>query len=184
MVKQKTTSTSTRKKRVQKPKNHTTRTAPAQLSWFERAVLGIIVACTICITVSLCADAAFDPARDAKTALEKLADDYYIEYLYPYVLGSQINNPEPVLSEYQTMGLPIVRLRQLLTYDRTKTGNYLKQISNEYVKCDTNMTSARFFPKEPYGPRDYEVTFTLSCQGPVVKTSSWFVDNSPTTNQD
>lgn len=154
--------------------------ATAGLTWFERAMLGIIVACMVCITVSLCADAAFDPARDAKTALKDLAEDYYIEYLYPYVLGGQIENPSPVLSEYQKIGLPIVRLRQLLVYDKTKTGNYIQKISNEYVKCDTNMTSIRFFPKEPYGPRDYDVTFQLSCQGPAVKDSDWFTANTPT----
>lgn len=156
--------------------------APTSLNWFERTLLGIIVACMICIAVSLCADAAFDPARDAKTALEDLADDYYIEYLYPYVLGNQINNPAPVLSEYQKIGLPIVRLRQLLTYDKTKTTSYLQKISNEYVKCDTNMTAVRFFPKEPYGPRDYDITFQLSCQGPAVRSSDWFVENTPSLN--
>lgn len=153
---------------------------PAKLSWFERAMLGIIVACIVCITVSLCAGAVFDPARDAKNAFEQLADDYYIEYLYPYVLGDQINDPAPILSEYQAMGFPIVRLRQLLTYDKTKTGEYLQKISNEYIKCDTNMTTIRFTPKEPYGPRDYNVSFQLSCQGPAVKTSDWFVANTPT----
>lgn len=149
------------------------------LTWFERAILGVIAACAICITISLCADAALDPARDAKTALENLADDYYIEYLYPYVLGDQIENPAPILSEYQQIGLPIARLRQLLVYDKTKTGEYIKKLSNEYVRCDTNMTSIRFFPKEPYGPRDYEVSFQLSCQGSAVKSSDWFTANTP-----
>lgn len=166
------------KKKFALAKHHITQTATG-LTWFERAMLGIIVACMVCITVSLCADAAFDPARDAQNALENLADDYYLEYLYPYVLGNQIENPAPVLSEYQQVGLPIVRLRQLLVYDKTKTGNYIQKLSNEYVKCDTNMTSIRFFPKEPYGPRDYEVTFQLSCQGPAVKTSEWITANSP-----
>jgi len=158
--------------------------ASTTLTWFERTMLGIIVACMVCITVTLCADAAFDPARDAKTALEDLADDYYIEYLYPYVLGDQVENPAPVLSEFQQIGLPIVRLRQLLVYDKTKTGSYVQKLSNDYVKCDTNMTSIRFFPKEPYGPRDYEVTFQLSCQGPAVRTSEWFTANSPALQKD
>ena len=166
------------KKKFALAKHHVSK-ATADLTWFERAMLGIIAACAVCITVSLCADAAFDPAHDAKTALENLADDYYIEYLYPYVLGDKIQNPAPVLSEYQNIGLPIVRLRQLLVYDKTKTGNYIQKLSNDYVKCDTNMTSIRFFPKEPYGPRDYEVTFQLSCQGSAVKDSDWFTNNTP-----
>ena len=167
------------KKKFKLAKKHSTH-QPIPLTWFERAMLGIIVACMVCITVSLCADAAFDPARDAKTALENLADDYYIEYLYPYVLGKQIDNPSAVLSDYQQVGLPIARLRQLLVYDKTKTGEYIQKISNDYVRCDTNITSIRFFPKEPYGPRDYEVTFMLSCQGPAIKNSDWFTSNTPT----
>ena len=158
-------------------KHHSWRT-PRELAWFEHTMLGIVIACTLCIVISLCANAAFDPARDAKTALEKLADDYYIEYLYPHTLGSQINNPAPTLEAYRQMGLPIIRLRQLLTHNSAKLNDYASKISSKYVKCDTNRTSIRFFPKEPYGPRDYEVTFQLSCQGSAIKDSDWFSANS------
>ncbi len=147
------------------------------LNYRDWCLLGCIIICAICISTSLCVDAAINPARDAQKSLEELADDFYIDYLYPTVLGNNIYNPSAEMPKYVDRGLPIQRLRQLLYYNDSATAKYYPSLANRYVTCDLNDTTVRYFPVEPYGPRDYTVTFQLSCKGPAAN-SQWIIDHS------
>lgn len=133
-------------------------------TWAEGALISILCICTICVSITVFANAQFDPERDAKEALAKLARDYYIESLYPNTLGNHINDPATVLSRFTETGLPLVRLRQLLLYSDEKRALYYQYLSNEYYACDTNLTTLRYIPYEPYGPRDYTIEYNYSCE--------------------
>lgn len=174
MVKQKsktmhTARISSSKKRVCATKS-TSKRHPFSFTWAEGVMAGIICICALCVGISVFADSEFDPERDATEALEELARDYYIEYLYPNTLGTRINDPASVLSRFVDSGLPVVRLRQLLLYDDEHRIAYAHFFANEYYFCDTNLTTLRYFPFEPYGPRDYTIEYNYSCTSQLNST--------------
>lgn len=136
------------------------------MTWREISLLGIIIVSATAIVSSLLISANFHPQLDAERELKKLANDYYIEYLYPRILGIHRNTPEVVLADYIDTGLPSVRLRQMLMYNDHAHADSLKYFSNAHYQCDTNYTYVRYFPVAPYGPRDYTAEYTYSCVSP------------------
>ncbi len=134
------------------------------LSWREGALLSIVAVSTISIVISFIGTTAFHPDRDAEEALERISHEYYIEYLYPRILGSFRNQPATVLESYTESGLPTVRLRQILSYNDGAQASSSKYFSNKYYKCDTNQTYVRYYPVEPFGPQDYTAKYNYSCE--------------------
>lgn len=96
--------------------------------------------------------------------MSSLANDYYIEFLYPLTLGSHINDPAPILSKFAESGLPSVRLSHLLLYNDASHASYASYFNNKYYKCDTSHSYFNFYPVAPYGPRDYTVEYSPSCE--------------------
>lgn len=137
---------------------------PPKLSAPEYSLLGILAASCACIIAAFVAEASFDPARTAADAMSTLADDYYIEFLYPLTLGSHINDPAPILSKFTESGLPSVRLSHLLLYNNASHASYASYFNNKYYKCDTSHSYFSFYPVAPYGPRDYTVEYSPSCE--------------------
>ncbi len=133
-------------------------------SWSERTLIGMISISAICISIALLIDFSFNPERDAEHALEQLAKDYYTEYLYPNTIRNQTSDPSKVLASYTEQGYPTVRLRQLLHYNDDAKIEMKKYFDNQYYNCNTNSTTLRYFPVEPYGPKDYTVTYSYDCQ--------------------
>lgn len=139
-------------------------TKRAPFTWRERALLSMIGVSAAMIMLTLSLTAIYDPVKRSERELEKLAHDYYIEYLYPRALGSHLNEPETVLSDYAERGLPNVKLRQLLYYDEGKNAASLEVFSNSYYQCDTNKTYVRFYPVAPYGPTDFKIYHEAACE--------------------
>lgn len=137
---------------------------PKKLSAPEYSLLGILAASCACIIAALIADASFDPAKNAMSAMSSLADDYYIEFLYPLTLGSQIDDPAPILSQFTESGLPSVRLSHLLLYNDASHASYASYFNNKYYKCDVAHSYFNFYPVAPYGPRNYTVKYSPSCE--------------------
>ena len=102
------------------------------------------------------------PEEKAEAELEKIADAYYTEYLYPRLLGNLDNDPKAVLQVYYEIGVPTVYLRQLLHYNNDEYAGSEKYF--ERLECNTNTTGVKFFPVEPYGPRDYTVNYIWECE--------------------
>ncbi len=138
-------------------------TASLSFTWPERTLIGMISVSAICIGLALIMDFSFNPQRDAEHALERLARDYYTEYLYPNTIGDQTEQPGNILANFVNQGYPTVRLRQLLHYHDDAKIEMSKYFDNKYYHCDTNGTTLRYFPVEPYGPKDYKVTYSYSC---------------------
>lgn len=144
---------------TKKQKNKTPR---APFTWREAALISIIVLTTSCIGITLAADAAFDPARDAEQALLDLAGDYYIEFLYPSTLNYDFRDPEATLSEFQYAGFATIHLHQLLLY-KDNTAKVVQPFDNSYYRCNQNDSTVRIFPVAPWGPRDYRIEYNLKC---------------------
>lgn len=135
-----------------------------QFTWREATLLSMIGTSAAIIAITFVLSNIFDPVKRSEHELEKLANAYYIEYLYPRSLGKYLNEPETVLKDYVSQGLPTVMLRQLLLYDNGKNASSINAFSNDYYQCDTNKTYVRFYPVEPYGPHDYTIKYGTACE--------------------
>lgn len=131
-----------------------------KLGWPEWTLLGIVAVSTLTIIGALCTWLIDTPQEKAEKQMASLADDYYTEYLYPRLLG-MMTQPVESLAEYAETGAPTTYLRQLLHYNND-SHRELEPVF-EKVACDTNATSVKYYPVEPYGPRDYEVKTTWRC---------------------
>lgn len=136
----------------------------SKFSWREATLLSMIGVSAVAIVATLILSNIFDPVKRSEHELEKLADSYYIEYLYPRSLGKYLNEPETVLKDYVSQGLPTILLRQLLLYNNGKNASSIDAFSNSYYQCDANKTYVRFYPVEPYGPRDYTIQYSTACE--------------------
>lgn len=84
-------------------------------------LLSIVAACVVMVSIALLLETRDTPREKAEKQLATLSDDYYIEYLYPRLLGNLSNNPAEVLSEFTETGVPVTYLRQLLHYKDRKS---------------------------------------------------------------
>lgn len=147
------------------------------LDWPEIALIVILVVSALAIVVAMLMRAGFDPQGDAEGAMERITDDYYRAYLYPQLLNYDMEKPEQ-LETYAGVGVPTVYLRQLLSYNDERKLISADVFSNQYIQCDTNRTGVRFYPHEPYGPRDYTVDYIWHCTNklnptPTTEGASW-----------
>lgn len=151
-------------KSLQSKRTRKTRPPRKKLTPSEYSLLGIIGTSAVCILSALIVSFTFDPAGAAEKAMSDLADDYYIEFLYPRVLGSHIDEPASILAKYSESGLPSVRLSQLLLYNDASHASYSTYFDNKYYKCDAGRSYFSFHPVAPYGPRDYTVEYSPTCE--------------------
>lgn len=129
--------------------------------WDDWLLLGIVVFSTLMIIGALCTNFIDTPREAAEKELSKIADNYYITYMYPRLLGSLDNDPTEMLSKYKDIGVSATYLRQLLKYNDGEFAASAPVFAA--IACDTNHTSVRYFPTEPYGPRDYTVDYVWDC---------------------
>ena len=94
--------------------------------------------------------------------LQKLAKNYYVEYLYPRLLGDIGVEPGKMLAEYKEKGVATTYLRQLLHYNHDENIEMAPLFQD--AGCDTNTTSVRYYPTEPYGPKNYTVEYNFRCR--------------------
>lgn len=132
------------------------------LGWPEWALLGIVAASTVLIIISLCTGFRKSPEEKAEREMKKIAEAYYTEYLYPRLLGNLDNDPKEALKAYAEAGVPSTYLRQLLHYNNDEYASSAKVF--EKLECNTNSTGVKFFPVEPYGPRDYRAVNIWQCE--------------------
>lgn len=114
------------------------------------------------VLIALATQLIKTPSERAEQALHRLANSYYVDYLYPRLLGNLDTEPAKVLAEYRDKGVATTYLRQLLHYNNDENIEVAPVFQN--VGCDTNTTHVRYFPTEPYGPRDYTVEYTFRCE--------------------
>lgn len=155
--------------RIKKPRRTSTssrrsHTKRKPITWSEITLISIIGTSAIAIAAALIISSALDPVKRSEQELAKLADSYYVEYLYPRTLAGKFDEAETILKDFTVQGLPNIHLRQLLSYDNGKYADSLSTFSNEHYQCDTNKTYVRYYPVAPYGPRDFTVYYGTSCE--------------------
>lgn len=129
------------------------------LAWSEWLLIGILAAATLAIGLALATQLLDTPEEQAKKELAKIADDYYVEYVYPQL--TEAGQKTEKLVDYATAGVPMTYLRQLLLYNN---GEHQAQAGIfSAAGCDTNATGVRYYPVEPYGPHDYAASFVWQC---------------------
>lgn len=134
------------------------------LSWDEITLLSIVGTSVVAIIFSFAFAALHDPVKRSERELAKLADAYYVEYLYPRTLSGNFDDAATILGDFTVQGLPSIRLRQLLLFNDGKYASSATAFSNSYYECDTNRTYVRYYPVAPFGPRDYTVQYGTACE--------------------
>ncbi len=130
------------------------------MTWESWVLFGIVMTSIIVITIALFSQLGDTPTQRAEKELKRLADDYYVLYLYPRLIGSK-KTAEEALKIYDDAGVPTVFLRQMLHFNDDE--NIESAVFFENLKCNTNTTGVRYYPVEPYGPRDYTVDYIWHC---------------------
>lgn len=120
--------------------------------------VGLLVAIGSVIFTNLYQNSFF-----AEKKFDELARSYYEDNLYETTLleneGQELGE---IFGKYRN-GFK-VKLRQVLSYEFLEHNvNYRTYFETEAFSCDTNETYATFMPHEPYGKKDYDVTFNLKC---------------------
>lgn len=126
----------------------------------EKLLLGIVGVSVVMVAMSFLVQLLPTPRERANVEMEKVAEDYYLTYLYPRLMGANADLKQ-AFKKYDVAGVPTVYLRQLIHFN---DGQYEELGAKlKAVGCDTNQTGVRYYPKEPYGPHDYEVKYYWSC---------------------
>ena len=125
------------------------------------ASMAVVVSMVI-VVFSLILNVYYEPAKVAERNFEKMARDYYENYLYPKIADSG-DNLEETFKKYEDVGMAPVLLRQLLNYDGGKYAEAEKYFDTQKYKCDENETMAMFKPVAPYNAKNYEMTVEMSC---------------------
>ena len=101
----------------------------------------------------------------ANQKFEELSRNFYENYLYENFLNEHSGeNLEAAIKNYTVEGFR-VKLRQILNYEFVEHGtNYRSYFETETFSCNTNGSWATFYPRAPYGKKDYEPKFELSCE--------------------
>ena len=130
-----------------------------RLTWSEWALMGIVLVAAVVIGLALSLQLMDSPAERAQKRLAAIADDYYVEYVYPRL--TEAGTQPELLAEYADSGVPMTYLRQLLLYNDGEHRDEAEIF--EAAACDTNATGVRYYPVEPYGPHDYTASFVWQC---------------------
>ena len=130
-----------------------------RLTWSEWALMGIVLVAAVVIGLALSLQLMDSPAARAQKRLAAIADDYYVEYVYPRL--TEAGTQPELLAEYTDSGVPMTYLRQLLLYNDGEHRDEAEIF--EAAACDTNATGVRYYPVEPYGPHDYTASFVWQC---------------------
>ncbi|MDO5481324.1 MAG: hypothetical protein Q4F60_03210 [Candidatus Saccharibacteria bacterium] len=123
----------------------------------------IIVACVIGIGALIFSKSYFATENQVQREIEALAADYYENYLYEnYFLKIPEADRRAEFEQYLGRGMNPVYLREILNYSKDKHSESVKIFQT--ARCDTNSTSVKYFPEEPYGRSDFRVEYKLSCE--------------------
>lgn len=123
----------------------------------------IIVACIIGVGALVFSKSYFATENQLQREIEMLAADYYENYLYEnYFQKISESDRRAEFEQYINRGMNPVYLREILNYGKDNHPEAAKIFQN--ALCDTNSTSVKYFPEEPYGKSDFRAEYKLSCE--------------------
>lgn len=155
-------SRSARPVRSVKSSKNTKEKSKKSYAWDDKVLFWCVITATVAVLVSLSTLLWDSPKEVAEKELTYLADEYYLTYLYPRLLGNY--QPEEILPEYAENGVATTYLRQMLLFEDGKYADSKKKFIDPSYSCDVNLTGVRYFPRAPYGPHDYETSYIWHCK--------------------
>ena len=142
---------------------HSKKARHAQSDLVKKIILSVIAIVAVIILGLTIFAAIFTNENRVKSAISSIATDYYENYFYEELLESSSfskDNPGETLGKYQTSGLAILSLRDLLLHDDQKFVEDRKFLAQF---CDEDQTFIHYYPDEPYARNSYHVEYTYSC---------------------
>ena len=125
----------------------------------------VVVVATLAVVGNLVLSLNFTPEKTTARAMEKIARDYYENYFYDNYVGDRSREEiEEELSGMKESGFPRTYLHDLLLFDNERHAEDAKEFRHKGYTCDTNKTYVIFYPKEPYGKKDYDVKYEMVCE--------------------
>ena len=126
-------------------------------------MLVLIGVCVVVVIVYLIFSLVNRPENRIPQLFEQMSEDYYENVLYDYFSKSENfkNDPNKAMELYEKYGFTAVDLKTLLLYDNQKNAKYADEMKKY---CKEENTFVKFYPKAPYGQKDYEANYTYSCE--------------------
>ena len=124
----------------------------------QTAIIGVILGSMLVVIIGVLAIQFTKPGRQVVSKIESLAANYYENSLYKTISNSP--NYKETMKNYSESGFAPVALRQLLLF---KSGQDTKESKYLTKYCNDDGTTVTFYPKEPYGAKDYTVEYNYYC---------------------
>lgn len=131
----------------------------------KKIITVCVVLCAVIVLFSLILNTYYEPSKVVERKIEEIARDYYENYYYDKFVSSipEGKTLEDAMSEFQESGFSQVLLRHLLLFDNGRNSKYSSLFDSGRYVCDRNTTSIKITPKLPFGKKDYEISYSLSC---------------------
>ena len=131
------------------------------MSLTQKLIIFIIIFSSVLILFFTAFSFVHTTENLVKSKLTHLASDYYENYFYANIAKSNDSNSiSNVLQEYETVGLSVVHLRQLLLYSDQIDSGTIKFLTEH---CDENKTVIKYYPEPPFTKTSYRIDYTYSC---------------------
>ena len=128
------------------------------------AVCAVVIAVAI-VGAGMYISVRYTSKNIAAEKFNKIARDYYENYLYPdFVDGKKEDEYPELFQVYTEVGFSPVMLRQLLLFDNAKYADEAKYFDTGVYVCDTNKTYVIYTPHAPFHNTDYEMTTEMNCE--------------------
>lgn len=127
----------------------------------KKIIIGVVFVAMLAVIGTLLMYLFFNPEIAIKRTVEEITQDYYENYFYDnFIKTVTKESQDEALERYSKTGFAEVSLRGLLLFN----GGKYASLSDGIMKyCDTDKTNVQFFPKAPYGNKNYEIKFNYSC---------------------
>lgn len=125
----------------------------------------LVIVCVAIVFADLFATKYCTPDKVAARKLEAMARDYYENYYYDKFVASipADTTLEEAMSNYTSGGFAKVYLRHLLLHDNEKNQGNERYFDTVSYICDKNETAIKIIPIEPFGKKDYTITYNFAC---------------------
>ena len=147
-----------------KTKKKYRRLSDPSATFAKRTVFVVIIILAIAVITALTSTLFYDNEKAVKNKIVEITKDYYENYFYEQLKDSEqykdANKFEEIMEKYHIGALNTLSLRDLLSYDDKKNGEYEDYLTKY---CDKDATTVRIFPDPPYERTTYHAEFTYSC---------------------
>ena len=133
-----------------------------------KAVLTIITFIIICVLIILVTKSLRDKQRREEdklySTLNTVVKEFYRDYYYSTVLGSDDNTRKINAETYKSSGISYT-LDEIAKYKIGEENTILEQFKNyrTNLPCDYKNTKITIYPHEPYGSEDIRIESNIVC---------------------